>query len=152
MPDILCLSKSIANGLPLGVTVTTEAVSERVPKGSHGSTFAGNPLVCAAGAATLRVLADEALHDEARRLGERFQQRVRALNLPQVREVRGRGLMLAVELKKPATPVIKAMQERGVLVLPGGSTVIRFLPSILIESDEVDQGLEALVDAIHVAR
>src|SRR5213082_3088737 len=136
VPDILCLSKSIANALPLGVTVTTEAVSERVPKGSHGSTFAGNPLVCAAGAATLRVLADEALHDEARRLGERFQQRVRALNLPQVREVRGRGLMLAVELKKPATPVIKAMQERGVLVLPGGSTVIRFLPSILIESDE----------------
>src|SRR5438067_6589331 len=152
VPDILCLSKSIASGLTLGVTVTTEAISGRVPKGSHGSTFAGNPLVCAAGAATLRVLADEALHDEARRLGERFQQRVRALNLPQVREVRGRGLMLAVELKKPATPVIKAMQERGVLVLPGGSTVIRFLPSILIESDEVDQGLEALVDAIHVAR
>src|SRR5437660_9523737 len=62
MPDLLCLSKSIANGLPLGVTVTTEAVSDRVPKGSHGSTFAGNPLVCAVGTATLRVLADEALH------------------------------------------------------------------------------------------
>src|SRR5207237_8384452 len=59
VPDILCLSKSIANGLPLGVTVTTESVSERVPKGSHGSTFAGHPLVCAAGAATLKVPGDD---------------------------------------------------------------------------------------------
>src|SRR5256885_7685655 len=87
VPDILCLSKSIANGLPLGVTVTTEAVSERVPKGSHGSTFAGNPLVCAAGAATLRVLTDEALHARAASAGTRFQKRVRDLRLPQIREV-----------------------------------------------------------------
>jgi [amino-group carrier protein]-gamma-(L-lysyl/L-ornithyl)-L-glutamate aminotransferase len=151
MPDILCLSKSIANGLPLGVTVTTEAVSDRVPKGSHGSTFAGNPLVCAAGTATLRVLADETLHARAQQAGVGFQERVRGLGLPQVREVRGRGLMLAVELKKPATPVIKAMQERGVLVLPGGGTVIRFLPSILIDDAQLDEGVEALADAVRQA-
>jgi LysW-gamma-L-lysine/LysW-L-ornithine aminotransferase len=151
VPDILCLSKSIANGLPLGVTVTTEAVSDRVPKGSHGSTFAGNPLVCAAGTATLRVLADQALHIRAQRAGDRFQERVRGLGLPQVREVRGRGLMLAVEFKKPATPVIKAMQERGVLVLPGGGTVIRFLPSILIEDAQLDEGVEVLAAAVRQA-
>ena len=148
VPDILCLSKSIANGLPLGVTVTTEAVSDRVPKGSHGSTFAGNPLVCAAGAATLRVLADETLHARAQQAGERFQERVRGLGLPQVREVRGRGLMLAVELKRPATPVIKAMQERGVLVLPGGGTVIRFLPSILIEEAQLDEGIQVFAESV----
>ena len=151
MPDILCLSKSIANGLPLGVTVTTEAVSDRVPKGSHGSTFAGNPLVCAAGAATLRVLTDEGLHRRAQHAGDRFQERVRGLGLTQVREVRGRGLMLAVELKKPATPVIKAMQERGVLALPGGGTVIRFLPSILIDDAQLDEGVEVLADAVRQA-
>ncbi len=151
MPDILCLSKSIANGLPLGVTVTTEAVSDRVPKGSHGSTFAGNPLVCAAGTATLHVLADEALHTRAQYAGDRFQERVRGLGLTQVREVRGRGLMLAVELKKPATPVIKAMQERGVLALPGGGTVIRFLPSILIDDAQLDEGVEVLADAVRRA-
>src|SRR5256714_13418543 len=95
MPDILCLSKSIANGLPLGVTVTTEAVSDRVPKGSHGSTFAGNPLVCAAGTATLRVLADEALHTRAQYAGYRFQERVHGLWLTQVLKVHRRGLMLA---------------------------------------------------------
>src|SRR2546425_8058854 len=71
VPDILCLSKSIANGLPIGVTVTTEAVSGRVPKGSHGSTFAGNPLVCAAGATTLKVLSEQTLHARAARAGER---------------------------------------------------------------------------------
>ncbi len=151
VPDILCLSKSIANGLPLGVTITTEAVSERVPRGSHGSTFAGNPLVCAAGTATLRVLADEALHTRAKQTGDRFQERVRGLGLPHVREVRGRGLMLAVELKKPATPVIKAMQERGVLVLPGGGTVIRFLPSILIQDAQLDEGIDALAEALRQA-
>jgi acetylornithine/LysW-gamma-L-lysine aminotransferase len=151
VPDILCLSKSIANGLPLGVTVTTEAVSERVPRGSHGSTFAGNPLVCAAGAVTLRVLTDKALHARAVQAGARFQEHIRDLGLPQVREVRGRGLMLAVELKKPATPVIKAMQERGVLALPGGGTVIRFLPSILIEDAQLDQGIDALAEAVRQA-
>jgi len=148
VPDILCLSKSIANGLPLGVTVTTEAVSERVPKGSHGSTFAGNPLVCAAGAATLRILSDEGLHSNAAELGARFQQRVRDLGLSQVREVRGRGLMLAIELKQPATPVIKAMQEKRVLVLPGGGTVIRFLPSILISDAQLDEATGVLAASL----
>ena len=151
VPDILCFSKSIANGLPIGVTVTTEAVSERVPKGSHGSTFAGNPLVCAAGAVTLRVLADETLHARAAQSGTRFQERIRDLGLPQIREVRGRGVMQAVELKKPATPVIKAMQEAGVLVLPAGGTVIRFLPSILIQDAQIDQGIAALAEALREA-
>ena len=151
VPDILCLSKSIANGLPIGVTVVTDAVSDRVPKGSHGGTFSGNPLVCAAGVATLQVLADERLHSQAAEKGARFQQRVRELGLGQLREVRGRGLMLAVELKKPATPVIKAMQDRGVLVLPGGGTVIRFLPSILIDDAQLDDGVDALAAAVRQA-
>ena len=151
VPDILCLSKSIANGLPIGVTIVTEAVSERVPRGSHGGTFSGNPLVCAAGVATLEVLADLRLHSEAAEKGTRFQQRVRELRLSQIREVRGRGLMLAVELKKPATSVIKAMQERGVLVLPGGGTVIRLLPSILIEDAQLDEGIDALAVAVRQA-
>jgi acetylornithine/LysW-gamma-L-lysine aminotransferase len=151
VPDILCLSKSIANGLPVGVTITTEAVSDRVPKGSHGSTFAGNPLVCAAAAATLKVLADDTLHTRAASAGTRFQDRIRDLGLPQIREVRGRGVMQAVELKKPSTPVIKAMQDSGVLVLPGGGTVIRFLPSILIQDDQLDEGIDALAQALRRA-
>src|SRR5439155_1247707 len=80
------------------------------------------------------------VHNRATQTGQRFMEKVRGLRLAQVREVRGRGLMLAVELKKPATPVIKAMQERGVLALPGGGTVIRFLPSILIEDAQLNDG------------
>src|SRR6266849_10144677 len=147
-PDILCLSKGIANGLPMGVTVTTEAVGERIPKGSHGSTFAGNPLVCAAGAATLRVLADPELHLRAAQAGTRFQKRVRDLRRPEIREVRGRGLMVAVELKRPATALIKALQDRGVLTLPAGATGIRFLPSVLIDERQLEEATDVLAVAI----
>ncbi|TMC63762.1 MAG: aminotransferase class III-fold pyridoxal phosphate-dependent enzyme, partial [Chloroflexota bacterium] len=80
--------------------------------------------------------------------GQRFKERVGKLGLSQIREVRGRGLLLAVELKKPATPVIKTMQERGVLVLPAGGTVIRFLPSILIEDAQLDEGVDVLAAAL----
>jgi acetylornithine/LysW-gamma-L-lysine aminotransferase len=97
------------------------------------------------------VLADETLHARAAQAGARFQQRVRDLRLPQIREVRGRGLMLAVELKKPATPVIKAMQERGVLALPAGGTVIRFLPSVLVEDAQLDEGIDALAEGLRQA-
>lgn len=147
VPDILCLSKGIANGLPMGVTVTTEAVSERVPKGSHGSTFAGNPLVCAAGAATLRVLADPDLHARVQRLGDAFLSRLQDLRRPGIREVRGRGLMLALELKRPSTPLIRALQDRGVLTLPAGATGIRFLPSVLIDEAQLDKALDGLAAA-----
>jgi acetylornithine/LysW-gamma-L-lysine aminotransferase len=152
LPDVLCLSKGIANGLPMGVTVTTEAVSARIPKGSHGSTFAGNPLVCAAGAATLRVLSDPGLHEHARSLGDSFQARLRGLALPEVREVRGRGLMIALELKRPATPVIKAMQEAGVLALPAGATIVRILPSLLLEEEQAEVALSVIEGAIRSTR
>ncbi len=150
-PDILCLSKGIANGLPLGVTVVTEAVSERVPRSSHGSTFGGNPIVCAAGAATLETLRDDALHTRVRELGGYFLQRLRQLDHPLVREVRGRGLMLALELKRPVTPVLKALQDAGVLALPAGSLAIRFLPAVLITRRDVDRAMRALEAALRVA-
>jgi acetylornithine/succinyldiaminopimelate/putrescine aminotransferase len=97
------------------------------------------------------VLSDERLHAHASAAGSKFLDAVRRLELPQVREVRGRGLMLAVELKKPATPVIKAMQEGGVLALPGGGTVIRFLPSILIDEGQLDEGISAFESAVRAA-
>jgi len=152
VPDILCLSKGIANGLPLSVTVTTEAVAGGVPRGSHGSTFAGGPLMCAAGAATLRVLADDSLHERVMELGGYLLESLNGLGLRDIREVRGRGLMLALELKRPATPVIRALQERGVLTLPAGTTAIRFLPPLLIERDELDEAVSAVGDAIEATR
>jgi acetylornithine/LysW-gamma-L-lysine aminotransferase len=148
-PDILCLSKGIANGMPLGVTVVTEAVSERIPKSSHGSTFGGNPLVCAAAIATLEVLGTEAFQRGVRETGAYFLEQLRRLDHPLVREVRGEGLMLALELKRPVTPVLKALQERGVLALPAGNLAIRFLPPLVLTRRQVDKGMEALGAALN---
>jgi LysW-gamma-L-lysine/LysW-L-ornithine aminotransferase len=147
-PDVVCISKGLANGLPIGVTAVTEDVSDRIPKGSHGSTFAGNPLVCAAATATLQVAGSDECQSNVRRVSAYFLQALAGLELPDVRDVRGRGLMLALELKRPATPVIKSLQGQGILALPGGATVVRFLPSLLLQEDEVDVAVQAVGKAV----
>ncbi len=146
--DVVCLGKGIANGLPMGVTLCTEAVGEQMPRGGHGSTFAGSPLVCAAGVATLEVLADEAFHAEVRRKGALVIERLSALPSFQVREVRGRGLMVGIELRRTATPAIVALQARGVLVLAAGRTVIRLLPPLVIDDETLVYALDAIRDVV----
>lgn len=143
-PDVLCMGKGIANGLPMAVTLCTEQVAASMPRGGHGSTFAGSPLVCAAATATMRLLADGALHANVTRMGERTMARLRLLPPSVVREVRGRGLMIGIELRRPAMPAIIELQSRGVLVLAAGSTVIRLLPPLIID----DASLEAAVATI----
>jgi acetylornithine/LysW-gamma-L-lysine aminotransferase len=149
IPDIVCLGKGLANGLPLAVTVCTQAVGDRMPRGGHGSTHAGSPLVCAAGAATLRTIAVPAVHAAVRDRGELALRRLRR-DLPgeRVREVRGRGLMIAIELRHPAGPVIAELQRRGVLVLPAGMTGIRLLPSLVIEPDLLAGALDVVADTL----
>jgi acetylornithine/LysW-gamma-L-lysine aminotransferase len=115
---------------------------------SHGSTFGGNPLAVAAARATLRVLQDEALPQRAARLGERWQTRLRALTSPRIREVRGLGLMLGIELKTKVGPVLRALQEQGVLALPAGATVLRLLPPLVIAEDDLDYVVEAIDRAL----
>ena len=148
VPDIVCLGKGIANGLPMAVTVCTEDVGDAMPRGGHGSTFAGSPLVCVAGAATLSALADDSVHTEVRELGETARQRLRALPPGVVREVRGRGLMIGIELRRPATPSIIELQRRGVLVLPAGRTVIRLLPPLVIDEATFDRALGTIEDVL----
>jgi len=146
--DIVCLGKGIANGLPLAVTVCTEAVAEHMPRGGHGSTFAGNPLVCAAGAATLAALDDDDLHAQVRRRGAMAIAHLRTLTASSVRDVRGRGLMIGIELRRPATPVIADLQERGVLVLAAGRTVIRLLPPLVIDDATLSRALNVIAESI----
>jgi acetylornithine/LysW-gamma-L-lysine aminotransferase len=148
VPDVLCLGKGIANGLPMAVTVCTEAVGTAMPRGGHGSTFAGSPLVCAAGTATMQVLADPALHARVAEIGAQAVERLRELPSTAVREVRGRGLMIGVELRRPATPAIIELQRRGVLVLSAGRTVIRLLPSLLIDDASLTAALGEIVDVV----
>jgi acetylornithine/LysW-gamma-L-lysine aminotransferase len=144
-PDLMCLSKSIGGGLPMGAVLLGERVGE-LPPASHGSTFGGNPLACAAGLAVLEVLnhrdAERDLMLRARTLGEQVIAHLRE-HLPEkaVREVRGRGLMIGIELRGKVAPVLKLLQERGVLALPAGSSVLRLLPPLVIADDDLWQAV-----------
>lgn len=151
-PDLLCVAKGLANGVPVGATLMTEDVALAIPAGAHGSTFGGNPLACAAGLATLEALAEDGLVSAAAELGQYFRQRLLDLAHPVVRDVRGLGLMLGVELKVRATPVLKALQERGVLALPAGTTVVRLLPPLILTRDDIDLAVARFAEALDSVR
>lgn len=146
-PDLLCVAKSIAGGLPMGAVLIGERVG-RIPVGIHGSTFGGNPLVCAAGLAALNALEHERMPERAAEVGGYFMSRLAEISSPLVREVRGLGLMIGVEIKQKVAPYLQAMMERGVLALPAGMTVIRFLPPLVISRDQIDQVVTVLQDVL----
>jgi acetylornithine/LysW-gamma-L-lysine aminotransferase len=146
-PDLLCLGKAIGGGLPMGAVLWRKALGT-LPAGVHGSTFGGNPLVCAASRSVLRTLAEEDLPARAASLGQEFMAGLRGIESPLVREVRGRGLMVGVELRRRVTPVLKQLMGRGVLALPAGPTVVRFLPPLVIEEAELQVVLETLRDVL----
>jgi acetylornithine/LysW-gamma-L-lysine aminotransferase len=147
LPDVLCLGKALGGGLPMGAVVWRETLGT-LPTGVHGSTFGGNPLACAASRAVLRVLVDENLPARAARQGEWLMAGLRAIQSPLVREVRGLGLMVGVELRRRVTPFLKALMGRGVLALPAGPTVLRFLPPLVIQEKELEIVLEAVRDVL----
>jgi len=147
VPDVLCLGKGLAGGLPMGAVAWRRGLGE-FPKGSHGSTFGGNPLVCAAAIANLRVLDQEKLPERAAHVGERFLRSLQAIDHPLVREVRGIGLMVGVELRRRVTPLLKSLMERGILALPAGPTVLRLLPPLVIEEADLAEAVQAIRSAL----
>ncbi|MEI6222377.1 MAG: aspartate aminotransferase family protein [bacterium] len=148
VPDILCLSKAIANGLPMGVTIVSPEVSEKIPKGTHGNTFGGNPLSCAAAAFVINYFKEHKLAEHVAEVGEYFLQQLQALESPVIREVRGKGLMIGLELKDRVTKYLKKMQDAGIIALPAGSTIIRFLPPLVITKEEINWGIARVKDAL----
>jgi len=148
VPDIICTAKALANGFPIGLTLVTEAISAGLPAGAHGSTFGGNPLACRAALETLRILREDDLYGRAATLGQSIIDGITALESRQIRAVRGRGLMIGVELKQKATPVLRGLQERGVLALPAGNLVVRFLPPLVWEQAQADELVTALGETL----
>jgi len=136
-PDILCLAKSLGGGVPMGAIGISEAVSASLFKLAHTSTFGGNPLACAAASAAIRYMEDFQLAQRAQDLGQEFMTELRKIDSPKIREVRGLGLIVGVELKEKAGPYIQQLMERGILVLGAGPTVIRYLPPLVIERDDL---------------
>jgi acetylornithine/LysW-gamma-L-lysine aminotransferase len=146
-PDIVTLAKSLAGGVPIGATLTTEAVEARF-HGSHNSTFGGNALACAAGTAALDVTVRERLWERADRLGTEAMEEFRSLDAPSVREVRGLGLMIGIELRGKAAPVLQALQEDRVIAIGGGSSVVRLLPPLVIPEAQWSFAIDALGRAL----
>jgi len=137
-PDLICLAKSIAGGLPMGAVLIGGRVAGLTP-GMHGSTFGGNPLACAAALAVLDVLEREKLPEQAAEKGAYLLERLGAIQSPLIREVRGLGLMIGIELKKKVAPYLQAMEAKGVIALPAGPAVIRLLPPLVITCEQLAQ-------------
>ncbi|HTS33970.1 MAG TPA: aminotransferase class III-fold pyridoxal phosphate-dependent enzyme [Thermoplasmata archaeon] len=147
VPDLLTLAKSLAGGVPIGATVTTEAVQARF-HASHHSTFGGSPLACAAGVAALEVTVRERLAERAERLGAMARERLSHLPREKVREVRGLGLLIGVEMRERVAPYLVRLEERGFLAIPAGPTVLRLIPPLVIEEEDLRAGLEAVEEVI----
>jgi len=146
-PDLLCVAKSIAGGVPMGATLIGSRLGE-IPVAVHGSTFGGNPLACAAALAAIDIYDQDNLPSRSAELGAYLLERLRMIESSQVREVRGLGLMIGIEIKQKVAPYLQALAERGVLALPAGLTVIRLLPPLVIRQEQLDRVVSALAEVL----
>ena len=146
VPDVLCLAKSIAGGIPMGAIAFSRALGE-LPKRSHSTTFGGNPLACAAAVATIDEHLRLGLAAAAAERGRQMHEGLVSIESPKIREVRGLGLIQGIELKENAGPTLKGLQDNGVLALGAGPTVVRYLPPLVISAAQID----AVIDATRAA-
>jgi acetylornithine/LysW-gamma-L-lysine aminotransferase len=145
MPDLLTCAKSLAGGVPMGAVLIGQNVKNLTP-GVHGSTFGGNPLSCAAANAALEVMKEEDLPGQAAAKGAYLLEKLKKIESQHVREVRGLGLMVGIELKQKVAPYIKALQERQIIALNAGMTVIRLLPPLVISYQQLDHLVDVLTE------
>jgi acetylornithine/N-succinyldiaminopimelate aminotransferase len=145
-PDIMTLAKALGNGLPIGAMLSTEELGSAFGPGSHATTFGGTPLVTAVSKAVVEKLLEKGWMEEAGRVGEYFKGKLEGLarRYPFIKDVRGLGLILGMELDRPGTPVVEACLKEGFLVNCAHETVLRFIPPLIIQKGEIDLLVEAL--------
>ena len=146
-PDIVCIAKSLAGGLPMGAVLFGDSVKNLAP-GLHGSTFGGNPLACAAALAALTAIQEEDLPGQAAAKGAYLMEALQSIESPLIREVRGLGLMVGIELKQKVAPYLQALQDRHIIALNAGLTTIRLLPPLVITRDQLDRVVLALTEVL----
>ena len=147
VPDVVTTAKGLGSGLPIGATLVRDWIAE--DSGNHGSTFSGGPVVSAAAGATLDVIEDEDIPAHAAEIGAYLTDELEAAIGDEVREVRGNGLMVGVEVKRGANPILRDLAlEHSILALPAGRSVVRLLPPLTIEREHADRVVEALEDII----
>ena len=147
-PDIICLAKAIAGGIPMGAVLCSEKVS--IPVGKHGTTFGGNALACAASLAAIEFMEKNRLAEQTAQKGEYLMKKLKGVELKMVREIRQLGLMIGIELRKKPKPYILKLMEEGILVLPGGMTVLRLLPPLTIEYELLDRIADSLIRVLNM--
>jgi LysW-gamma-L-lysine/LysW-L-ornithine aminotransferase len=145
-PDLLCLAKAMAGGLPIGAVLCSDKIE--VSFGKHGTTFGGNPLAAAAANAAIDFMIEENLAGQAKEKGQYFAEKFSAFKLDAVRELRQIGLMIGIELKEKVQPYINALQDKGILAIPAGATVLRLLPPLTISKGELDTVIEKIVKVL----
>ena len=139
-PDMITLAKAIGGGLPVGALAMTPEVANAMPKGGHGTTFGGNPLAMAAGIAAIKFMKQERLWERAHETGEYFISELRKIQSKKIKEVRGKGLLLGLELREKSAPYIHTLEhDHHILTLQASPTVIRYLPPLVIEKSDVDR-------------
>ena len=145
-PDILCIARGIAGGVPMGVTMVRPDILDCISKGEHSSTFGGNPLSCAAGTATLQALTQDGLIDNADKMGKLFREGLERLKEKHtiIREIRGKGLMIGIELKFEVKNILMEGIEKNLLLLYSGRNILRLLPPLVISEEDVTKSLDIL--------
>ena len=145
-PDILCLAKGIAGGVPMGATLVRPDILAAMSKGEHSSTFGGNPLSCAAGNAALKALTEDGLIVNSEKMGKIFREGLEKLkeNHTMIREIRGKGLMIGIELKFEVRDILMGLIDKGILMLYSGRNILRVLPPLVISEDDITKVLHAL--------
>ncbi len=146
VPDIMCLAKGIAGGVPMGATLVRPDILASMSKGEHSSTFGGNPLSCAAGIAALKALTEDGLIENSEKMGKIFRDGLEKLKDKHtiIREVRGKGLMIGVELKFEVKNILMNLMKEGVLMLYSGRNILRILPPLVITEEDITKVLQTL--------
>lgn len=154
-PDILTTAKALGNGFPVAAVLVTKSVGDKIKVGDHGTTFGGNPMACRIAHYMVSRLSETQLASDVLSKSEVFRARFNQLRdkYPElVKETRGKGLILALQLSEDPTPILKAARERGLLIITAGTNTLRFVPSLTVSEAEINEGLNILEDAIVATR
>jgi predicted acetylornithine/succinylornithine family transaminase len=143
-PDVMTLAKALASGIPIGAMLVREHCARALAAGTHGTTFGGNPFATTVGVATVTTMLEDKLPEHADRVGGHLFERLRevARRTPAIKVVRGKGLLVGMELDRPAGPVVAACRDQGLLVLTAGDTVLRMTPPLVVQEADVDRAVD----------
>jgi 4-aminobutyrate aminotransferase len=153
-PDVMTLAKALASGIPIGAMVARESCARVLIAGTHGTTFGGNPFATTVGVATFTTMLEDRLPERADRVGTHLMARLRALagTVPAIREVRGKGLLVGIEIDRVAGPIVDACRDRGLLILTAGEKILRMTPPLIVDESDADRAVAIVGDALRQAK